>query len=207
MRIRLTILVTVLLLIAGGAKESATDSDETGPVVPGETSPLEPEPAFNPNQALKLSPSDTGNALHITLPEAPASRQSSPLGGPLKVGFDREVPGEFRSNLTPRIEWVTLDDGTLAGTVSVTSIGALRSGPRSSCRRRRRDPPSRSRSTVSPTSLPRTADSGTRPRTWSAPITSTSSAAPGGFRRTRRTRWPASSITGLGGPISVPERC
>ena len=124
-RIRGTILAVALVLGAGGMNESAAHSDGTDLAVPGETSPPGPEPAFDANRALKLSPSDTTNALHITLPEAPAPRKSSQQSEPLQVGFDRDMPKEHQNDLTPQMEWVPLDDGTVAGTVSVTSSGAL----------------------------------------------------------------------------------
>ena len=71
-------LAIALLLFAAGMHASATHSDDAPMEVPSEISPVGPEPVFDPDRALKLSPSDTENALHITLSEVRAPQESAP---------------------------------------------------------------------------------------------------------------------------------
>ena len=119
------ILATTLLLVTSGMNALASDSDEAPLVVPGDTNPSETEPVFDENRMLKMSPSDTESALHIILPETSVPKKLSQPGEPLQVGFERHLPEEHQKDLVPQMDWITLDDGTLAGTVSVTSPGAL----------------------------------------------------------------------------------
>ena len=124
-RIRGMMLAAALLPGAGCMNESGTHADGTVVSVPGETSPPGPEPEPDADRALRSDPSDTVNALHITLPEAREPDKKPEKGVPLQVGFHRGMPAEYQADLTSRIEWVALGDGALAGTVLVTSPGAL----------------------------------------------------------------------------------
>ena len=44
---------------------------------------------------------------------------------PFQIGFARAIPEEYRGNLSPRIDWTALDDGSIVGAVAVTSPEAL----------------------------------------------------------------------------------
>ena len=82
------------------------------------------------NRRLKLDPAATRIALRIVLPppDAAASQESeaeSSRERPLRIGFPRSMPSQFRGDLSPNIDWIPLDDGSIAGTVLVTSPGAL----------------------------------------------------------------------------------
>ena len=116
-------ILAVALLGASGMNASA-HSDDAGMEVSGETSPIVPETVSDADRALRLNPSDTTNALHITLPPAHAPQQSSRLSGPLQVGFHRTMPDEYQDDLAPKLEGIPLHDGTIASTLSVTSPGA-----------------------------------------------------------------------------------
>ena len=116
-------ILAVALLGASGMNASA-HSDGADTEVPGETSPIVPETVVAADRALRSSPSDTANALHITLPPAHAPQQSSRPSGPLQVGFHRTMPDEYQDDLAPKLEGIALHDGTIAGTLSATSPGA-----------------------------------------------------------------------------------
>ena len=82
------------------------------------------------NRRLKLDPAATATALRIVLPppDAAESRKSeaeSRGNRPLRIGFPRSMPSQFRGDLSPNIDWISLDDGSIAGTVLLTSPGAL----------------------------------------------------------------------------------
>ena len=82
------------------------------------------------NRRLKLDPATAATALHIVLPptDAAASQGSeaeSRGNRPLRIGFPRAMPSQFRGDLSPKIDWIPLDDGSIAGTVLLTSPGAL----------------------------------------------------------------------------------
>ena len=82
------------------------------------------------NRRLKLDAATTATALRIVLPppDAAESRKSeaeSRGNRPLRIGFPRSMPSQFRGDLSPNIDWIPLDDGSIAGTVLLTSPGAL----------------------------------------------------------------------------------
>ena len=116
-------ILAVALLGASGMNASAHSGDagDAGMEVSGETSPIVPETVSDADRALRLNPSDTTNALHITLPPAHAPQQSSQPSRPLQVGFHRTMPDEYQDDLAPQLDWIPLDDGTIASTMSVTS--------------------------------------------------------------------------------------
>ncbi len=83
------------------------------------------------SQALRFGDSVAPDALRIALP--PTARSgSSEAGGPLQIGFGRDLPFEFRGDLADRLAWTELDDGAIVAAVTVTSPGAeaLRAGLR-----------------------------------------------------------------------------
>ena len=82
------------------------------------------------NRRLKLDHATTPTALRIVLPlpDAAESRKSeveSRGNRPLQIGFPRSMPNRFQGDLSPQINWIPLDDGSIAGTVLLTSPGAL----------------------------------------------------------------------------------
>ena len=82
------------------------------------------------NRRLRLDPAAIPTALHIVLPppEAAQSRKSEVESRgyrPLQIGFPRSMPSQFQGDLSPQIDWIPLDDGSIAGTVLLTSPGAL----------------------------------------------------------------------------------
>ena len=82
------------------------------------------------NRRLRLDPAAIPTALHIVLPppEAAQSRKlevESRGNRPLQIGFPRSMPNRFQGDLSPQINWIPLDDGSIAGTVLLTSPGAL----------------------------------------------------------------------------------
>ena len=91
------------------------------PVVPPDTAGLA-------NRSLKLDFSAAPVVLRIVLPSADAASQRSKAEArdhrPLQIGFPRAIPSDYRGDLSPLIDWTALDDGSIAGAVSVTSPGA-----------------------------------------------------------------------------------
>ena len=82
------------------------------------------------SRRLKLDPAATATALRIVLPPADAAQSKESEADsrgkrPLQIGFPRSMPSEFRGDLSPQIDWIPLDDGSIAGTVLLTSPGAL----------------------------------------------------------------------------------
>ena len=95
---------------------------------PGAVSPAAPDAASDEQRKLKLDYLATPVALRIVLPPpSPAEKQGmrdSRRKGALMVGFHREVPDEFRVDLSPRLDWIPQADGAFVGSFSVTSPGA-----------------------------------------------------------------------------------
>ena len=92
-------------------------------------SPTEsPDTAELANRSLKLNFSTAPVVLRIELPAADTASQRSKAEArdhrPLQIGFPRAIPSEYRGDLSPLIDWTPLDDGSIAGAVSVTSPGA-----------------------------------------------------------------------------------
>ena len=71
----------------------------------------------------------TGAAPSLRIDMPPPARQSDAarqrLGGPLRIGFHRDVPPAFRGNLLPRLEWTTAPSGELIAALLVSSPGAV----------------------------------------------------------------------------------
>ena len=87
-----------------------------------------PDTAELANRSLKLDFSAAPGVLRIVLPAADAASTRSDAEArdhrPLQIGFPRAIPSEYRGDLSPLIDWTPLDDGSIAGAVSVTSPGA-----------------------------------------------------------------------------------
>ena len=87
-----------------------------------------PDAAAIANHRLKLDHAAAPASLRIELPPTdntgiPGSADGSEHRPP-RIGFHRAMPGEFQGDLSSRIDWVSLDDGSIVGTLSVTSPGA-----------------------------------------------------------------------------------
>ena len=101
-----------------------------GLAVKGEVSPERVTAATAPKLRLpQLGALDT--ALAISLPPLSQQQRSAmaeaPGIGPLRIGFHRDLPPEYRGDLTPRLRWVTdPKDGSMVAAVRVTSPGAVR---------------------------------------------------------------------------------
>ena len=66
-------------------------------------------------------------SLRIELPPMASQAPSPSLaeGGPLRIGSHRPAPPEFRGDLTGRLDWTQLGDGTLVGAFTLTSPDAV----------------------------------------------------------------------------------
>ena len=90
--------------------------------------PSVPEAVPAAQRKLRLDYSQTPVALQIALPPADASVKQSATRksriGPLKVGVHRAMPPAFQGDLSPKLDWVEMDDGSVVASASVTSPGA-----------------------------------------------------------------------------------
>ena len=116
-------LALAAVLVCWHSSVAAQGADSvTSPVVPLEAGEIA-------HRKLKLDYSATPVALRIVLPPADSSVERKAAeareGGELQIGFNRAIPLEYQSDLSSRIDWVSLPGGSLAGAVSVTSPGAL----------------------------------------------------------------------------------
>ena len=96
----------------------------------GETSPtVQPDAGELANRRLRLDYTTNRLSLRIALPETSAASAAAPAGargnGPLVIGYARELPREFRGDLSPHLDWTPIDDGSIVSALSVTSPGAL----------------------------------------------------------------------------------
>ena len=119
-------------------RDGAPDSNRTAPryrtaaggipLQEGAISPLRPKVVPEAERKPKLGAAARRTALHITLPPASRSERApaarAPGRGPVPVAFHREMPEQFQGDLSSRLEWTSLDDGSIATTISVTSPGA-----------------------------------------------------------------------------------
>ena len=129
-----TVCVCALITAIAAPHAIADDGDNakarTPNYVDGESSPLVPEITPSADRELKLDYSSTPAPLHIVLPPMDTTekqRQSAAnakTSRPLQIGLERDMPSEYRSDISPRIEWISLEDGSFVGTVSVTSPDA-----------------------------------------------------------------------------------
>ena len=103
---------------------------EEGIAVKGEVSPARATTFSAPALGLeRLGALDT--ALAIALPalgQQQRSAMTEPPGvGPLRIGLHRDLPTEYRGDLTPLLRWVPdPNDGRMVAAVTVTSPGAVR---------------------------------------------------------------------------------
>ena len=77
---------------------------------------------------LRLDYSQTPVAVKIALPDADAaikqSMTQSSGGLPLQIGVHRAISNEFQGDLSPKLDWEEMGDGSIVSSVSVTSPGA-----------------------------------------------------------------------------------
>ena len=89
---------------------------------------VSPDTAELANRSPKLDFSAAPVVLRIVLPAADAASTRSEAEArdhrPLQIGFPRAIPDDYLGDLSPLIDWTALDDGSIAGAVSVTSPGA-----------------------------------------------------------------------------------
>ena len=114
----------VCAFVAVGACLAPAHAQQVGSAV----GPSTPEEAPAAQRKLRLDYSQTPVALQIALPPADASVKRSATRktrtGPLKVGVHRAMPAAFQGDLTPKLDWVEMNDGSVVSSVSVTSPGA-----------------------------------------------------------------------------------
>ena len=96
----------------------------------GEISPtVQPDTGELANRSLRLDYTTNRISLRIALPETSAASAAAPAeargNGPLVIGYARELPREFRGDLSPHLDWTPIDDGSIVSALSVTSPGAL----------------------------------------------------------------------------------
>ena len=77
----------------------------------------------------RLDYSQTSVALQIDLPAADASVKQSIARNsgdwPLQIGVHRAMPDEFQGDVSPKLDWEEMADGSIVSSVSVTSPSAL----------------------------------------------------------------------------------
>ena len=108
------------LIVVHQANAQSVDGT-VSPAVSADTAPLE-------NRSLKLDFSAAPAVLRIVLPAVDAESKQSEAEArdrrPLRIGFPRAIPADYRRDLTPLIDWTSFDDGSIGGAVTVTSPGA-----------------------------------------------------------------------------------
>ena len=97
------------VLVSWHSSAAAQGADSaTSPVVPLEAGEIA-------HRKLKLDYSATPVALRIVLPPADSSVQRKAAeareGGEIQIGFNRAIPLEYQSDLSPRIDWASLPGG------------------------------------------------------------------------------------------------
>ena len=77
---------------------------------------------------LRLDCSQTPVAVKIALPDADAAIKQSMTQKsgdlPLQIGVHRAMSDEFQGDLSPKLDWEEMGDGSIVSSVSVTSPGA-----------------------------------------------------------------------------------
>ena len=88
------------------------------------TSPARPQAASAEERTLKLDYSTMPIALEVTLPPASAPKRSTAQtrGRPLQVAFHRNMPDEYRGELSSKLDWIELGDGSIASVVRLTLL-------------------------------------------------------------------------------------
>ena len=95
---------------------------------PGAVTRETPAESANGNRALKLENSTASVTLRIVLPPPSAEEKQAATQRdakrPAMVGYHRDVPGGFKGDLSPRLDWIELPEGAFVSSLSVTSPGA-----------------------------------------------------------------------------------
>ena len=123
-RSRPTLAAVLGALLALGACYTPACAQQVGSAV----GPTVPDEAPAVERELKLDYSVTSVGLQIELPPADASVKHAVVrksrNGPLKVGVHRAMPEAFQGDLSAKLDWVGMGDGSVVASVSVTSPGA-----------------------------------------------------------------------------------
>ena len=111
-------------LPAGADPELTPDAG----VAPGAITTGVPDDGSIRERALKLDYSNVSPSLRIVLPP-PSEKEKQSMAkkggkGPVAIGFHRDPPLDFRSDLSPQLDWVEHSDGSLVSSLTVTSPGA-----------------------------------------------------------------------------------
>ena len=99
--------------------------------VKGEVSPQRATASAAPKLgAAQIGALDTALAISLApLNQQQRSSMTEPRQGvgPLRIGFHRDLPGEYRGDLTPLLRWMSdPNDGSMVAAATVTSPGAVR---------------------------------------------------------------------------------
>ena len=115
------------LVVFAAASHGPAQAQRVGSAV----APPAPKEASSARSALKLDYSQTPVGLKIDLPDANAAIEQSIAqgsdGGPLRIGVHRAMSGEFQGDLSAKLDWEEMDDGSIVASLSVTSPGAAAS--------------------------------------------------------------------------------
>ena len=116
--------VLVLAFVVFGAWHAPAQAQQVGSAV----NPSASKEASSAPGTLRLDYSQTPVAVKIALPDADAAvkqsmtRKSGDL--PLQIGVHRAISDEFQGDLSPKLDWEEMGDGSIVSSVSVTSPGA-----------------------------------------------------------------------------------
>ena len=120
-----TAFITAFVMSPVGATPESTPQEG---LAPSAVTPDAPAGASDRQRALKLDYSLVPVGLRIVLPPPSAEeKQSAAEAGSKRrvmVGYHRDVPSDFKGDLSPQIDWTEQSDGTFVSSLSVTSPGA-----------------------------------------------------------------------------------
>ena len=109
---------------AGADPEIAPDPGS----IPSAVSPETPVDESTERRALKLDYSVMPTALRIVLPPPSAEEKHSAAETDSKprvmIGYHRDMPSEFKGDLSPQFDWIEQSDESYVTSLSVTSPGA-----------------------------------------------------------------------------------
>ena len=114
----------VCAFVVFGACHAPAHAQRVGSAV----GPSAPKEVPAEQRALRLDYSETPVALSIALPAADAAVKQSMTQKdrdlPLQIGVHRPMPDEFQGDVSPKLDWEEMDDGSIVSSMSVTSPGA-----------------------------------------------------------------------------------
>lgn len=117
--------ICALTLSEAGADPEITPDEARAPSAVMPQTPVDGSAA---KRGLKLDYSTVRVGLQIVLPP-PSEQEKQSMAkegskGPVAIGFHRDVPGEFKGDLSPQLDWIEQPDGSFVSSLSVTSPGA-----------------------------------------------------------------------------------